>query len=616
MKLKFKNQPDQVNIKMLENNINRTVSGFLIPTLSDKFIVPESPCDDPKIRRQCSSARHVGSGHYICDHYNAAVKYPHLLTEFYIEKNEGKQLKDFSPGSKLDIWWHCSKCVSGDIYCHTWPANMHDRSRGRNCPFCNGIGPAKKICLHENAASNPLLVAEYHECNIGKLCEYSYGSKEEVLWRCSVGCQSGDRNCHVWPASIKSRSNGSGCPFCTSGGVYKKVCEHENAANNPLLVSEWHESNPGKLSDFSYGSAVEVLWRCSIGCPFDKNCHVWPASIKSRSNGSGCPFCDNGGGVKRVCQHVNAANNPLLVAEWHERNNPKKLCDYSYGSDEMIWWRCSIGCPFDRDCHVWPASIESRSKGNKCPFCTSNTTRVCKHNNVTTKFPHLLLEFDVERNNGEKLENYSHGSTRKMWWNCSKTKNSPNPHKMWPAFIYNRSNGSGCPQCRVSKGEEMLVTSLTNLDIPFQREYSGISELGMKRFDFVIQVGKNYYLIEFDGEQHFKDVKFFSKKYSLTQRKHIDITKHLTALKYGFRMIRLDHTLDITEEIFRHHITTALTHSNTSYYATPSLYEHIISAEREFLTFKHLYTMEQLSQFIGYLANKYTKVEETLILEF
>lgn len=162
----------------------------------------------------------------------------------------------------------------------------------------------------------------------------------------------------------------------------------------------------------------------------------------------------------------------------------------------------------------------------------------------------------------------------------------------------------------------MLVAVLTLLKIPFQREYSGTPELGQKRFDFLIQVNGVFYLIEFDGIQHFKDKVFFAKKHTLQQRQHIDIVKHLTALKYGCRMIRLDHTLEITEEIFKQHITTALSSSQPSYYSSPSLYSHIICAEQEYLSRRHLHAPEHQTAYINYLADLYTNDIHHIMVEF
>ena len=69
-------------------------------------------------------------------------------------------------------------------------------------------------------------------------------------------------------------------------------------------------------------------------------------------------------------------------------------------------------------------------------------------------------------------------------------------------------NGSGCPVCILSKGEEAILRYLNKNHIPYERQkrFSNCKDKKTLPFDFEI-AGK--YLIEFDGEQHFKDVNFF-----------------------------------------------------------------------------------------------------------
>jgi hypothetical protein len=36
------------------------------------------------------------------------------------------------------------------------------------------------------------------------------------------------------------------------------------------------------------------------------------------------------------------------------------------GSNLKVWWKCSLG-------HTWAASVNNRSKGSGCPYCTGKT---------------------------------------------------------------------------------------------------------------------------------------------------------------------------------------------------------------------------------------------------
>lgn len=68
---------------------------------------------------------------------------------------------------------------------------------------------------------------------------------------------------------------------------------------------------------------------------------------------------------------------------------------------------------------------------------------VCPHNNLAVKRPDIAAEWDYQRNSG-RPEDYTLKSHKRAWWICS--LNPCGCHK-WESYIYNRSNGYGCPYC-------------------------------------------------------------------------------------------------------------------------------------------------------------------------
>ena len=63
-------------------------------------------------------------------------------------------------------------------------------------------------------------------------------------------------------------------------------------------------------------------------------------------------------------------------------------------------------------------------------------------NNLAERCPHLVEEWDYERNTPFKPENYRFASNDQVWWICRNNKN----HR-WIAEIDNRSRGQKCPWC-------------------------------------------------------------------------------------------------------------------------------------------------------------------------
>ena len=104
------------------------------------------------------------------------------------------------------------------------------------------------------------------------------------------------------------------------------------------------------------------------------------------------------------------------------------------GSHAKAWWLCEKG-------HEWEAQIKSRVKqGVGCPYC-SNKHCLKGYNDLASRFPDLLAEWDWKKNVDIKPDEIVYGSGKKVWWKCSAGHS-------WKAPIYRRVRGRGCPICR------------------------------------------------------------------------------------------------------------------------------------------------------------------------
>ena len=103
-----------------------------------------------------------------------------------------------------------------------------------------------------------------------------------------------------------------------------------------------------------------------------------------------------------------------------------------------------------------------------------------------------------------------------------------------------RSGNTSSCGCRQgpSKGEQKIMDILDLNKISYIREYKP-KELGNKRFDFALLDDENkiYRIIEFDGEQHFKEVKWGKEKLAITQKS--DQIKNEYALSHNIPLIRI-----------------------------------------------------------------------------
>ena len=261
---------------------------------------------------------------------------------------------------------------------------------------------------------HPELVCEWSERNAPlTAAQVTYGSKKEYWWIGSCG--------HEWKASVRSRSSGESCPYCAG----RRVLEGFNdlASKRPELVKEWSPKNTTKPTDVIWTSHKKVIWIDQFG-------HEWEASIRNRSNGSGCPFCSHR--TIKVGFNDLESTHPKVALEWSERNYPLKANMVMAFSNKKAWWKCSLG-------HEWRALISTRSSGSQCPYC-SGIELLKGFNDFATKFPAMSKEWS-DRNFPLMPDQINEKSRLNVWWKCIKCANE------WKAVVSSRVHGSPCPVC-------------------------------------------------------------------------------------------------------------------------------------------------------------------------
>ena len=139
---------------------------------------------------------------------------------------------------------------------------------------------------------------------------------------------------------------------------------------------------------------------------------------------------------------------PELQEQWHiVRNMPLGAIMVKPHSNIKAVWQCDQ-CPAGQ-LHVWEATVASRTRGRKCPYCCNR--RVCLHNSLATMAPDVAQYWN-HRKNAYTPEDVTAGSTLKAEWKCSACKLE------WCAEIGDRTRrGSGCAKCsaksRIQQGQ-------------------------------------------------------------------------------------------------------------------------------------------------------------------
>ena len=276
--------------------------------------------------------------------------------------------------------------------------------------------------------------------------DVSYGSNKKIWWRGECG--------HEWQASPHSRTgkNSPGCPYCSGNRVLAGF--NDLASRFPEIAAEWSEQNyPLRPDEVTAFSNKKAWWKGKCG-------HEWYALISSRSDGHGCPYCED----HKLLKGFNdfASQYPQLAKEWSEKN--KVGADAVTSSKAgLFWWHCpSCGGEYS----AW---ISSRIDGSRCPYCTGRVVEE-NLNSLSKTHPAIAAEWNCEKNRTVTADQVSALSKQEYWWKSSCG------HE-WKAKIYDRTMRKvPCPKCEqefvyvLPQLLVMLYTGQNHLKVEFDTD--------------------------------------------------------------------------------------------------------------------------------------------------
>ena len=407
-----------------------------------------------------------------------------LMAEWNWEKNIKLNFdpKTLTLGSNKKVWWKCS-------IGHEWQATISNRNYGNGCPYCAGRLAIKG--QNDLQTVNPALVKEWnYEKNEGlKPSDVLPNSNKRVWWRCNKG--------HEWQATIYNRHVGKGCPICSSEqntsfpeyaivyylkkygldvlhsykkqgyelDIYipsKKIAIeydgyywHKNKTKSDLEKNQKCKNDGIKL--FRIREELPPLNDSSIDYIVQKNQKDLSKTLKELlsiliGTSADINIKRDAIDIENLREHTEKEtsllySNPELAKEWnYEKNGILKPENFTPNSAKKFWWKCSEG-------HEWQTSIDNRSNGRGCPYCSGK--KILKgFNDLQTVNPTLAREWNFEKNTQLSPVEVMPNSHNKVWWKCSEG------HE-WQARISNRNRGVGCPYCsgkKVLKGYNDLQT--------------------------------------------------------------------------------------------------------------------------------------------------------------
>lgn len=363
--------------------------------------------------------------------------------------------------------------------------------------------------INDLATTHPAIAQEWHTAKNAPLTagDVSYGSNRKVFWHCPKG--------HEYQEYVYKHVQGKSCPYCSN----KKVLVGYNDLKTlyPQIAAEWdYKENKGiDINHIIPGSTKAVHWRCSA-CGYK-----WIAKVCQRTTqGTGCPLCSiKKRAIKRhltALEENGAISNPVLLAEWdHKKNKGRKPEEFSAGSNQYAYWKCSV-CGYG-----WRAKISNRALlGRGCPCC-ANKVVVPGKNDLATTHPVLAAEWQLTLNGSLTPKQVTVGSGKKAWWLC------PRGHS-YRASIMHRGHGTKCPICnsgrQTSFAEQAVFYYIKQLYPDAVSRYKA-DFLGRMELDIFIPSIR--YAIEYDGVAwHGKDkLVREQKKYRLCRENNIKLIR-------------------------------------------------------------------------------------------
>lgn len=134
---------------------------------------------------------------------------------------------------------------------------------------------------------------------------------------------------HVVDISPNNYKRGRGCGICNGRQIQHGI--NDLTTTNPSIAKEWHPTKNGELTphDVGQGSNKKLWWKCR------EHGHEWEATIISRVEGRGCPFCSN----RKVLKGYNdlATTHPTYVRYFTNTND---IYGHTSGSDKKVELQC------------------------------------------------------------------------------------------------------------------------------------------------------------------------------------------------------------------------------------------------------------------------------------
>lgn len=318
----------------------------------------------------------------------------------------------------------------------------------------------------------------------------------------------------------KNHMNGQGCKKCGFEIISKKT---RNTTEHFIKRAiEIHKDKYDYSKSIYTGTNKKIIIICKTHGEF----LILPANHINKKRG--CKKC----GIIRQIQKTRMSLDKFVKIANNIHNNK-----YNYSKTKYINSKTNIIiiCPDHGEFNITPNSHTASKVG--CPQCAIIKQSKSRIRSSSSSFYERVIKIHSDQYLLDKMK--YNGINNEITVICKK-------HGEFHPIANDFVHGSGCPICKESYGEKLIVLYLSKNNIKYNRQKSFASCVSPKNrklhFDFYIE--SYNLLIEFDGKQHFENIELWDKpnKTNLKLRKEYDNIKNIWCKENKIELLRIIYT--------------------------------------------------------------------------
>ena len=362
--------------------------------------------------------------------------------------------------TKIFVKHNCSKCNN-----YEYEVRPNNLLQNRGCPKCRYIVNGERCRKLDEEYDKELF--DKHNGKIIRLEKY-VEANTNILHKCNV-CEN------EWSGKPANLLSGRGCPVCSKKSQATKQTKLQDVYDEEL--NKIHYGNIIRIGNY-IKTSVKILHKCN------KCNHEWNVAPDRLLSGRGCPVC----AIESAKQKTTKTDEQYEIDLFNKHKGKIIRLERYIKNSVKIKHKC-INCGYE-----WNVTPASLLFGSGCPICAIESIK--EKQSFTLNDIKEKLE-DINNNIEILSDEYINAST-KIKYRCKIDR------CVWETTWNSIQQGSGCPQCSISKGERAITNYLNYNNVSYipQKEFQGLIGVGSRNLSYDFYLSEYNLLIEYQGEYH------------------------------------------------------------------------------------------------------------------